>query len=188
MTMLDKTDNDLPKANDENVSDKASIPNTKKEDETAETPSETSVETVTGKQVIKSKPNPEKQQEKTVETTDESAEAITDADKTKEADEASDEDVAAETESKQQNFDGMNPKEILAHFSEALSSKPIQILKGTVVALTKAFEKEMAILKSSQRQTFIDEGGNPDAFYFNPPVIKDFNNLVRRYKSDRGTY
>ena len=186
--MLDKTDNDLPKANDENVSDKASIPNTKKEDETAETPSETSVETVTGKQVNKSKPNPEKQQEKTVETTDESAEAIADADKTKEADEASDEDVAAETESKQQNFDGMNPKEILAHFSEALSSKPIQILKGTVVALTKAFEKEMAILKSSQRQTFIDEGGNPDAFYFNPPVIKDFNNLVRRYKSDRGTY
>jgi len=188
MTMLDKTDNDLPKANDENVSDKASFPNTKKEDETAETPSETSVETVTGKQVNKSKPNPEKQKEKTVETTDESAEAITDADNTKEADEASDEDVAAETESKQQNFDGMNPKEILAHFSEALSSKPIQILKGTVVALTKAFEKEMAILKSSQRQTFIDEGGNPDAFYFNPPVIKDFNNLVRRYKSDRGTY
>jgi hypothetical protein len=46
----------------------------------------------------------------------------------------------------------------------------------------------MATLKASQRQAFIDEGGNPDAFYFNPPVLKDFNNLVRRYKSDRGTY
>tara|TARA_X000000950_G_scaffold250170_1_gene310602 strand:+ start:2589 stop:4604 length:2016 start_codon:yes stop_codon:yes gene_type:complete len=190
--MLDKTDNDLPKANDENVSDKASIPNTKKEDETAETPSETSVEAVTGKQAKKDEPTPEKQQEEAVaeptEAVAESTEAVTDADKTKEADEASDEDVAAKTESKEQKFDGMDPKEMLAYFSEALSSKPIQSLKRTVDALTKAFEKEMATLKASQRQAFIDEGGNPDAFYFNPPVLKDFNNLVRRYKSDRGTY
>ena len=197
--MLDKTDNDLPKANDENVSDKASIPNTKKEDETAETPSETSVEAVTGKQAKKDEPTPEKQQEEAVEAPEEavaepteavaeSTEAVTDADKTKEADEASDEDVAAKTESKEQKFDGMDPKEMLAYFSEALSSKPIQSLKRTVDALTKAFEKEMATLKASQRQAFIDEGGNPDAFYFNPPVLKDFNNLVRRYKSDRGTY
>ena len=82
----------------------------------------------------------------------------------------------------------MGPKEMLAYFSEALSNKPIQSLKGTVDALTKAFEKEMATLKASQRHAFIDEGGNPDAFYFNPPVLKDFNNLIRRYKSDRGTY
>ena len=190
--MLENTDNDLPKANDENVSDKASIPNTKKEDETAETPSETSVEAVTGKQAKKDEPTPEKQQEEAVaeptEAVAESTEAVTDADKTKEADEASDEDVAAKTESKEQKFDGMDPKEMLAYFSEALSSKPIQSLKRTVDALTKAFEKEMATLKASQRQAFIDEGGNPDAFYFNPPVLKDFNNLVRRYKSDRGTY
>ena len=204
--MLDKTDNDLPKANDENVSDKASIPNTKKEDETAETPSETSVEAVTGKQAKKDEPTPEKQQEEAVEAPEEavaefteavtesteavaeSTEAVTDADKTKEADEASDEDVAAKTESKEQKFDGMDPKEMLAYFSEALSSKPIQSLKRNVDALTKAFEKEMATLKASHRQAFIDEGGNPDAFYFNPPVLKDFNNLVRRYKSDRGTY
>jgi len=211
--MLDKTDNDLPNANDENVSDKASIPNTKKEDETAETSSETSVEAVTGKQAKKDEPTPEKQQEEAVEAPEEavaepteavaesteavtesteavakSTEAVTDADKTKEADEASDEDVAAKTESKEQKFDGMDPKEMLAYFSEALSSKPIQSLKRTVDALTKAFEKEMATLKASQRQAFIDEGGNPNAFYFNPPVLKDFNNLVRRYKSDKGTY
>ena len=146
MTMLEKTDNDLPKANDENVSDKASIPNTKKEDETAETPSETSVEAVTGKQAKKDEPTPEKQQEEAVaeptEAVAESTEAVTDADKTKEADEASDEDVAAKTESKEQKFDGMDPKEMLAYFSEALSSKPIQSLKRTVDALTKAFEKE----------------------------------------------
>ncbi len=193
--MLDKTDNDLPKANDENVSEEASIPNIKKEEETAETPSEPSVEAVTGKQAEKDEPTPEKQQEETVEatkeaveTTEEAAEAVDDADETEKAAEASDEDDTAEAESKVQKFDGMDPKEMLAYFSEALSNKPIQSLKGTVDALTKAFEKEMATLKASQRQAFIDEGGNPDAFYFNPPVLKDFNSLVRRYKSDRGTY
>ena len=233
--MLDKTDNDLPKANDENVSEEASIPNSNKEDDTTETPSEPSVEAVTGKQAEKDEPTPEKQQEETVETAEEvvqateetvetteetvkateaSAEAVDDANETEKAAEASDkdgtaeesveatdEDVAAEeaaeasdedgtavTENKEQKFDGMGPKEMLAYFSEALSNKPIQSLKGTVDALTKAFEKEMATLKASQRHAFIDEGGNPDAFYFNPPVLKDFNNLIRRYKSDRGTY
>ena len=213
--MLDKTDNDLPKANDENVSEEASIPNSNKEDDTTETASEPSVEAVTGKQAEKDEPTPKKQQEETVETaedivqatqeaveaTEASAEAVDDANETEkvaeasdkdgtaeEAAEASDENVAAVTENKEQKFDGMGPKEMLAYFSEALSNKPIQSLKGTVDALTKAFEKEMVTLKASQRHAFIDEGGNPDAFYFNPPVLKDFNNLIRRYKSDRGTY
>ena len=202
MTMLDKTDNDLPKANDENVSEEASIPNSNKEDDTTETASEPSVEAVTGKQAEKDEPTPKKQQEETVETaedivqatqeaveaTEASAEAVDDANETEKVAEASDEDVAAVTENKEQKFDGMGPKEMLAYFSEALSNKPIQSLKGTVDALTKAFEKEMVTLKASQRHAFIDEGGNPDAFYFNPPVLKDFNNLIRRYKSDRGTY
>ena len=200
--MLDKTDNDLPKANDENVSEEASIPNSNKEDDTTETASEPSVEAVTGKQAEKDEPTPKKQQEETVETaedivqatqeaveaTEASAEAVDDANETEKVAEASDEDVAAVTENKEQKFDGMGPKEMLAYFSEALSNKPIQSLKGTVDALTKAFEKEMVTLKASQRHAFIDEGGNPDAFYFNPPVLKDFNNLIRRYKSDRGTY
>lgn len=189
MTMLDKTDNDLPKANDENVSEETSIPYTKKEEETAETSSEPSVEAVTGKQAEKDEPTSEKQQEETVEATKEAVETTEEAAEATEASaEASDEDDTAEAESKVQKFDGMDPKEMLAYFSEALSNKPIQSLKVTVDALTKAFENEMATLKASQKQAFIDEGGNPDAFYFNPPVLKDFNNLVRRYKSDRGTY
>ena len=187
--MLDKTDNDLPKANDENVSEETSIPYTKKEEETAETSSEPSVEAVTGKQAEKDEPTSEKQQEETVEATKEAVETTEEAAEATEASaEASDEDDTAEAESKVQKFDGMDPKEMLAYFSEALSNKPIQSLKGTVDALTKAFENEMSTLKASQKQAFIDERGNPDAFYFNPPVLKDFNNLVRRYKSDRGTY
>jgi hypothetical protein len=193
--MLEKTDNDLPKANDENLSEEASIPNINKEDDTAETPNEPSVEVVKGRQADKDKPTAEKQQERTVETTEkavetteESAEAVDDAKETKEVAETSNQDATAVAESNENKFDGIDPKEMLAYFSKALSNKPIQSLKGTVDALTKAFEKEMATLKTTERRAFIDEGGNPDTFYFNPPVLKDFNNLIRRYKSDRSTY
>ena len=192
--MLEKTDNDLPKANDENVSEEASIPNAKKEDETREKPTQPPVEAVTEEQAEKAAPAPEKKQEETVEAAEEPVEAVQDASETveeaetEEEAETKEEDATTEAERSEQVFDGMEPKKMLEYFSEALGNKPIQSLKSTVDALTKAFEKEMASLKDIQRQAFIAEGGNPDAFYFNPPVLKEFNNLIRRYKSDRGTY
>lgn len=173
--MLEKTDNDLPKANDEKVSEETSIPNAKKEDKSTKTPIESSVEAVTVEQAKEIEPLVEKQHEESVEATEAT-------------DEITYEDSTTETESKKQEFEGMDPGKILENFSEALRNKPIQSLKRTVEALTKAFEKEMTALKTSQRQAFIDEGGNDEAFYFNPPLLKDFNNLIRRYKSDRSTY
>ena len=192
--MLEKTDNDLPKANDENVSEESSIPNAKKEDETTEKSTQPPVEAVTEEQAEKVAPAPEKKQEETVEAAEEPVEAVQDASETveeaetEEEAETKEEDATTEAERSEQVFDGMEPKKMLEYFSEALGNKPIQSLKSTVDALTKAFEKEMASLKDIQRQAFIAEGGNPDAFYFNPPVLKEFNNLIRRYKSDRGTY
>jgi hypothetical protein len=186
--MLEKTDNDMPKANDENVSEEASIPNAKKEDETTEKSTQPPVESVTEEQAEKDAPASEKKQEETVEAAEEPVEAVQDASETEEEAETKEEDATTEVERSKQVFDGMEPKKMLEYFSEALGNKPIQSLRSTVDALTKAFEKEMVSLKDTQRQAFIAEGGNPDAFYFNPPVLKEFNNFIRRYKSDRGTY
>jgi hypothetical protein len=186
--MLEKTDNDLPKANDENVSEEASIPNTSKEDDTSEKPTQLPVETVTGNQDEKDQPASENQQEETVKATEDPDEAVQDASEAEEVEESTDEGAATDNESSKQVFEGMEPKEMVEYFADALDNKPIQSLKSTADALTKAFEKEMASLKDTQRQTFIAERGNPDAFYFNPPILKDFNNLIRKYKSNRGTY
>ena len=169
--MLEETDNDLPKANDENVSEEASIPNTKKEDDTTESQRESSEKAVTGKKAEKDEPVLQKEEKKMVVT----IEGILN-------------DTTTQEDHLKQQFETMDPKEMLEHFSETLSNNPVQSLKGTIDALTKAFEKKMTALKASQRQIFINEGGNPDAFYFNPQVLKDFNNLIRRYKSDRSTY
>ena len=173
--MLEKTDNDLPKANDEKVSEETSIPNTKKEDKSTKIPIKPSIEAVTVEQAKEIEPMVEKQHEEAVEATEAT-------------DETTYENSTTETEGKEQEFEGMDPRKILDNFSEALKNKPVQSLKRTVEALTKAFEKEMTSLKTTQRQAFIDEGGNEEAFYFNPPLLKDFNNLIRRYKSDRSTY
>jgi hypothetical protein len=186
--MLEKADNDLPKANDENVSEDASIPNAKKEEGTSEKPTQPPVESETGNLAEKDQPAPENQQEETVEVTEEPIEAVHVASETEEVAETSDKDATTEAEHSEQVFEGKEPKEMVEYFSGALDNKPIQNLKSTADAFTKAFEKEMASLKNTQRQAFIAEGGNPDAFYFNPPILKDFNNLIRKYKSDRGKY
>ncbi|MFL2586498.1 MAG: DUF349 domain-containing protein [Flavobacteriaceae bacterium] len=180
--MLEKTDNDLPKANDEKVSDETSIPITKKEDKSTKIPIKPSVEAVTEEQAEEIEAVVEKQHEESVKTVEEAVEA------TKATGGTAYKDSTTDTEGKEQEFEGMDPRKILDNFSEALRNKPIQSLKKTVEALTKAFEKEMTALKTIQRQAFIDEGGNEEAFYFNPPLLKDFNNLVRRYKSDRSKY
>jgi hypothetical protein len=180
--MLEKTDNDLPKANDEKVSDETSIPITKKEDKSTKIPIKPSVEAVTEEQAEEIEAVVEKQHEESVKTAEEAVEA------TKATGDTAYKDSTTETEGKEQEFEGMDPRKILDNFSEALRNKPIQSLKKTVEALTKTFEKEMTALKTIQRQAFIDEGGNEEAFYFNPPLLKDFNNLVRRYKSDRSKY
>ncbi|MBJ34007.1 MAG: hypothetical protein CMC89_04680 [Flavobacteriaceae bacterium] len=182
MTMLEKTDNDLPKANDEKVSDETSIPITKKEDKSTKIPIKPSVKAVTEEQAKEIEAVVEKQHEGSVNTAEEAVEA------TKATGNTAYKDSTTESEGKEQEFEGMDPRKILDNFSETLRNKPIQSLKKTVEALTKAFEKEMTSLKAIQRQAFIDEGGNEEAFYFNPPLLKDFNNLIRRYKSDRSTY
>ena len=180
--MLEKTDNDLPKANDEKVSDETSIPITKKEDKSTKIPIKPSIEAVTVEQAKEIEAVVEKQHEESVKTVEEAVEA------TKATGGTAYKDSTTDTEGKEQEFEGMDPRKILDNFSETLRNKPIQSLKKTVEALTKAFEKEMTSLKAIQRQAFIDEGGNEEAFYFNPPLLKDFNNLIRRYKSDRSKY
>ena len=169
--MLEETDNDLQKANDENVSEEASIPNTKKEDDTTDSQRESSKEAVTVKKAEKDDLVLQKEEKKMVVT----IEGILN-------------DTTTQEDHLNQQFETIDPKEMLERFSETLSNNPVQSLKGTIDALTKAFEKKMTALKASQRQTFINEGGNTDAFYFNPQLLKDFNNLIRRYKSDRSTY
>ena len=170
--MLEHTDNDSLKANEETVSEQTS----KQAPENETAPSESVEDT------------PDLEEEAIDATEDNSA------DKTESEEIAADETVSEESEkdSKEaeaiEKFEAMEPKELLSFFADKLKTESVQHLKPTIEPLVKVFNQKLAAETAQQKESFLAEGGNPDAFYFNPPIKKEFNELFRRYKSDRGTY
>ena len=170
--MLEHTDNDSPKANEETVSEQTSNPiSTETEESVPESTNETS-----------------QQDDVVVENAEEASNLA--ENKTDEANEESEENADKEaTESVEvEQFEAMEPKELLDFFNEKLKNESVQHLKPIIEPLVKAFNQKIAAVAAKQKETFLAEGGNPDAFYFNSPIKKEFNELFRRYKSDRGTY
>lgn len=170
--MLEHTDNDSLKANEETVSEQTS----KQAPENETAPSES----------VEDTPHLE---EETIDVTEDDS-----ADKTESEEIAADETVSEESEkdSKEaeaiEKFEAMEPKELLSFFADKLKTESVQHLKPTIEPLVKVFNQKLAAETAQQKESFLAEGGNPDAFYFNPPIKKEFNELFRRYKSDRGTY
>lgn len=170
--MLEHTDNDSLKANEETVSEQTS----KQAPENETAPSES----------VEDTPHLE---EEAIDATEDNS-----ADKTESEEIAADETVSEESEkdSKEaeaiEKFEAMEPKELLSFFADKLKTESVQHLKPTIEPLVKVFNQKLAAETAQQKESFLAEGGNPDAFYFNPPIKKEFNELFRRYKSDRGTY
>ena len=170
--MLEHADNDSLKANEETVSEQTS----KQAPENETAPSES----------VEDTPHLE---EEAIDATEDNS-----ADKTESEEIAADETVSEESEkdSKEaeaiEKFEAMEPKELLSFFADKLKTESVQHLKPTIEPLVKVFNQKLAAETAQQKESFLAEGGNPDAFYFNPPIKKEFNELFRRYKSDRGTY
>ncbi|MGB0280264.1 MAG: DUF349 domain-containing protein [Flavobacteriaceae bacterium] len=170
--MLEHTDNDSLKANEETVSEQTS----KQAPENETAPSES----------VEDTPHLE---EETIDVTEDDS-----ADKTESEEIAADETVSEESEKESkeaeaiEKFEAMEPKELLSFFADKLKTESVQHLKPTIEPLVKVFNQKLAAETAQQKESFLAKGGNPDAFYFNPPIKKEFNELFRRYKSDRGTY
>lgn len=170
--MLEHTDNDLPNANEENVSESTSTPTPESNENTdAATDNEPSTNPVEVKNIT--------------------VEAKTAEDKPEENQLEENAELKGETASKtlkKEQFEAMDANELLDFFANVLKNESVQHLKPTVEPLVKVFSKKMAELEAKNKEAFISDGGNPDAFYFNPEIKKKFNHLYKRYKSDRGTY
>ena len=166
--MLEHTDNDSPQSNEETVGDQTSKPTP----ETETTASETS-DYSPQKEEVTTKTTAETSE---VEAENENAPALNEPQKN------------AEKTVEIEQFDAMDLKELVDFFAEKLKSESIQHLKTTIEPLVKVFNQKLAAQEATLKESFLAEGGNIDAFYFNPPVKKEFNELLRRYKSDKGTY
>ena len=170
--MLEHTDNDSPEANDEDVSRQTSKQAPENEIATSESNEDTS-----------------HLDEKTISLTEQNSMELGDSEKTTTVEIAVN-DAGKELQESNvlRKFEAMEAKELLDFFAEKLKTESVQHLKSTIEPLVKVFNQKLTEDTRKQKEIFIAEGGNPDAFYFNPPIKKEFNELFRRYKSDRGTY
>ena len=170
--MLEHTDNDSPEANDKDVSRQTSKQATENEIATSESNEDTS-----------------HLDEKTIASTEQNSMELGDSEKTTTVEIAVN-DAGKELQESNvlRKFEAMEAKELLDFFAEKLKTESVQHLKSTIEPLVKVFNQKLTEDTRKQKEIFIAEGGNPDAFYFNPPIKKEFNELFRRYKSDRGTY
>lgn len=167
--MLEHPDNDSPKANDKTVSEQTSTSAPEKEASTSN-PSEELTH----------------QEEVISEDKQEAPEGVAEIEK-EDSQEIAEEDVKKETVATEQ-FESMELKELVDYFDDKLKSESVQHLKPTIEPLVKIFNQKLAAETAKEKEAYLAEGGNPDAFYFNPSIKKEFNVLYRRYKSDRGTY
>ena len=167
--MLEHTDNDSPQANEENVSEQTSNPAPESETTASETSEDLPQKEEVNTETVEETPTNESKSEAT------------------EASEEDSENPTQETVEIEQ-FEAMELKELCDFFAEKLKTESVQHLKTTIEPLVKIFNRKLSEETAKQKEAFLAEGGNPDAFYFNPSVKKEFNELFRRYKSDRGTY
>lgn len=201
--MLENTDNDLPKASEDNVSEQTSKPTTKSNDDTVD--DDQAVDSIAA-----NKKEDVNDTASEVDNTkeDEIGEVVTednkaDGDLATEIKEVTEEvpeeavegavEGAVEVDSKittveKEQFENMELKELVAFFATTIQNESVQHIKPTVDMLASVFGQKLASLAKEKKEAFIASGENPDAFYFNPPEKKEFASLLRRYKSDRGTY
>lgn len=173
--MLEHTDNDSLKANEKTVSEDTSTnaPESSKDDAII-TDNKSIVSELKNETLEKNPLKESNQEESASEENDSDGEGI--------------EEKNTDEKALFEQFVAMEPKELLDFFSTTLKSESVQHLKSTIEPLVKVFNQKLAEEEKKQKEAFISEGENPDAFYFNPPIKKEFDTLFRRYKSDRSTY
>lgn len=197
--MLENTDNDLPMASEDNVSEQTSKPTTKSNDDTVD--DDHAVDSIAANKkedvndTASEVDNTKEDEVGEVVTEDNKADGDLATEIKEVTEEAVEETVegAVEVDSKittveKEQFENMELKELVAFFATTIQNESVQHIKPTVDMLASVFDQKLASLAKEKKEAFIASGENPDAFYFNPPEKKEFASLLRRYKSDRGTY
>lgn len=170
--MLEQTDNVSPQSNEENVSEYTSTPTS----DSILSESNTSENEVDTENLAPKTSNTALQKKE--EDSSNKTEIISSTSKVE----------TIKNQMEIERFKEMELSELLDFFAEIIRKESVQHLKPTVDPLVKIFTQKLAEEEKRQKEAFIADGDNPDAFYFNSPLKKEFGSLLRRYKSARGTY
>ncbi|MGB0373541.1 MAG: DUF349 domain-containing protein, partial [Flavobacteriaceae bacterium] len=99
-----------------------------------------------------------------------------------------DEDELSVVKSEEENYDDLNLEQLLKALDKKVSSGKIHHHKRDVEALSKQIEPKLSQIFENKKEDFINAGGELKDFDAKIPEKTIYNELVRRYKSERARY
>lgn len=99
-----------------------------------------------------------------------------------------DEDELSVVKSEEENYDDLNLEQLLKALDKKVSSGKIHHHKRDVEALSKQIEPKLSQIFEKKKEDFINAGGELKDFDAKIPEKTIYNELIRRYKSERARY
>lgn len=99
-----------------------------------------------------------------------------------------DEEELSVVKSEEENYDDLNLEQLLKALDKKVSSGKIHHHKRDVEALSKQIEPKLSQIFENKKEDFINAGGELKDFDAKIPEKTIYNELIRRYKSERARY
>ena len=99
-----------------------------------------------------------------------------------------DEEKFSVVKSEEENYDDLNLEQLLKALDKKVSSGKIHHHKRDVEALSKQIEPKLSQIFENKKEDFINAGGELKDFDAKIPEKTIYNELIRRYKSERARY
>ena len=99
-----------------------------------------------------------------------------------------DEDESSLAESEEESYDDLNLEQLLKTLDKKVSSGKVQHHKREVEALSKQIEPELSRIFEKKKEDFINAGGEREDFDAKIPEKTTYDDLIRRYKSEKASY
>ena len=99
-----------------------------------------------------------------------------------------DEENLSAVKSEEENYDNLNLKQLLKELEKKASSGRVQHHKHDVEALSKQIEPKLSHIFDKKKEDFINNGGELKDFDAKIPEKKTYDDLIRRYKSEKVKY
>ena len=99
-----------------------------------------------------------------------------------------DEDELSVVKNEEENYDDLNLEQLLKALDKKVSSGKIHHHKRDVEALSKQIEPKLSQIFENKKEDFINAGGELKDFDAKIPEKTIYNELIRRYKSERARY
>jgi hypothetical protein len=99
-----------------------------------------------------------------------------------------DEDEPSMAESEEESYDDLNLEQLLKTLDKKVSSGKVKHHKREVEALSKQIESKLSRIFEKKKEDFINAGGEREDFDAKIQEKTTYDDLIRRYKSEKASY